>query len=89
MFELLSDGKTVWLNADDGTSVGRFSKWGVDVHHDAEAQLRLGTQCLACVHDLPPAEGWEVFVDKISKHYGVTISEAARPEFAEIMPAPG
>lgn len=83
LFQLLVDHQTVWVNADDGMAVGRFSKFGVDVHHDAETQMRLGTQCLACVHDFPPAEGWQVFVDKMEEHYGVRVPDDARPDFAQ------
>lgn len=89
VFELLSDGRTVWINADDGMSVGRFFRVGVDVHRDAAGQMETGEQCLACVHDLPPAEAWDVFVAAIEEHYGVRVPEAYRPDYAEARPLEG
>lgn len=88
IFEVVTDGRTVWVNADDGMSVGRFSKRGVDVHADAQTQMETGRQCLACVHDLPPPEAWDVFVGELAEHYGIALPDDLRPEYAleEAMP---
>lgn len=83
IFELVTDGKTVWVNADDGMCVGRFSERGVDVHNDVAAQMETGRQCLACVHDLPPEKAWDVFRDRMAAHYGVDIPSGARPDFLD------
>lgn len=89
VFELLSDDRTVWINADDGISVGRFSRTGVDVHRDAAGQMETGEQGLACALDLPPAEAWGVFVAAIEEHYGVRVPEAYRPDYAAAPPLGG
>lgn len=81
-FEVFTDGTTVWVNADDGMSIGRFSRFGVDVHRDAAGQEATGRQCLACIHDLPAHEGWEAFKSALLAHYGLAIDDSFRPAFA-------
>lgn len=83
LFEMIWSDATIWINADDGMCVGRFSRFGVDVHHDAETQLWTGAQCLACVHDAPPDEGWEIFLEKMWRHYELEIPGDIRPAFAD------
>ncbi len=86
LFEIVTDGSTVWVNADDGMSVGRFGRRGVDVHRDVAGQLETGEQCLACIHGLPHAEGWEMFRSAIAEHYGIAVPEDFRPRFAVLLP---
>ena len=56
--EIISDGKTVWVNGADGMCLGRFSDAGVDVHRTSAEQAAGLLQCLDCCHALPFAEGW-------------------------------
>ena len=37
-FELFGDGRTVWVNAADGSSIARFGRMGIDVHTSASEQ---------------------------------------------------
>jgi hypothetical protein len=77
--EVLWDGRTVWVNSGvDGSSIGRFSSGGVDVHFPASVQTETGKQCLACTSSCDRA-AWDFFKTKMLEHYGVTIPDAAMP----------
>ena len=82
--EILTDGQTVWVNLDDGMCIGRFSRFGVDVHNDAETQLETGKQCLDCIHDLPHHEAWERFRGSMLTHYQIEVEESLRPAYAAL-----
>lgn len=60
--EVSSDGITVWVNAGDGTSVGRFGPRGIDVHYNSREQALTGKQCKDCTHTKPTFEDWDRFV---------------------------
>lgn len=77
--EIISNGLTVWVNEATGMCIGRFSSRGVDVHRDAESQLRGDAQCLDCTHDLPFDESWDRFVESMFKHHGITIPTELKP----------
>lgn len=81
-FEILTDGMTVWVNSQSGMCIGRFSKFGVDVHNDLEIQENGGVQCLDCCHDLPHPEAWDRFVSSMQRHYDIALSEDLRPSYA-------
>jgi hypothetical protein len=40
--EIISDGRTVWVNGSDGICLARFSRFGIDVHNDAFGQMAGG-----------------------------------------------
>lgn len=80
-YEVLSDGATVWVNGADGMALGRFSRFGMDVHKTFEEQLRGGSQCLLCTHSTPDLQGWEQFRAAMRHHYGVEIDDEHRPGF--------
>lgn len=48
---------TIWVNKGGG-AIGRFSRFGIDVHHDTETQIALGKQCMDCTHSRPTQEEW-------------------------------
>lgn len=79
--EILWDGKTVWANDSSGCCIGRFGIRGVDVHKSGADQLESNSQCLDCIHDLPPDAAWSRFVASMRTHHGVEIPEVARPTF--------
>lgn len=81
--EIFTDGRTVWVNGADGMCIGRYSRFGVDVHNDAEGQVATGKQCLECVHDLPPDQAWDRFRDAMRRHWAIEIDEALRPDYAQ------
>jgi hypothetical protein len=41
--EIIGDGRTVWINAEDGICIGRFGRFGINVHHDANGQTGADT----------------------------------------------
>ncbi len=80
--EILSDGRTCWVNGRDGCCLGRYihSKQMVhmDVHRDAQGQARGGSQCLDC------AEGatWATFKDAMLRHHGILVPDQHKPLLA-------
>lgn len=79
--DIRSDGKTVWVNSDQGMCIGRFSRFGIDVHHDYETQARGCAQCLECAHGEPDADGWRRFCALMLEHYGVEVPDKYKPRF--------
>ncbi len=78
-FQILSDGKVVWVNAADGCCVGRFAKSGIDIHHTGEVQVSLGEQCLDCRTGPCGADDWIYFQNGMMKAYGLAIGDEHRP----------
>ncbi len=78
------DGRTVWVNSGkDGSSIGRFSHVGADIHHPVKEQIRTGKQCLACFDDGSTA-GWEKFRALMREHYGVQVPDRAIPDDLDV-----
>lgn len=76
--QVSSDRKTVWVHADDGSTVGRFSKvFGMDVHTTITEQLNGAGQCLFCTHKAPGQADWDKFCDLMQEHYGVSVERSA------------
>jgi hypothetical protein len=72
--QISADRKTVWVHADDGSTVGRFSKvFGMDVHTTITAQRQGAAECLKCTHARPGLAEWLEFCDLIQAHYGITV----------------
>lgn len=76
--QVSADGKTVWVHADDGSTVGRFSRvFGMDVHTTVTEQLKGEGQCLRCTHVAPGLGEWIEFCDLIAKRYGIEVDRNA------------
>ena len=75
-YEITTDGKTVWVNSS--VCLGRFSRFGVDVHKDAEGQMRSGSQCLECSQE----PNWPRFVAAMKEHHGIEVSDDYKPAWA-------
>jgi len=86
--EISSDGRTVWVNSPSGMCIGRFSRFGVDVHHDTDEQVAGVGHCLDCAHDLPPAEAWDRFKASMLEAHGVTVEDEHRPDFVPVTAGP-
>jgi hypothetical protein len=84
-YELLTDGRTVWVNGDDGVCWGRFSRFGIDVHHNAEGQ-RAGKACLECVPGEMGRQHWDQFVVSMRKHHNVVVPEKYMPVWLRATP---
>jgi hypothetical protein len=84
-YQVMSDGKTLWINGPQGESVARFTANQylklavVDVHADIETQRITGEQCLACEHGEPTREIWERFKAAVLEHYGLKVPEEHKP----------
>lgn len=79
-YELLVStlGDTVWLNAADGSCIGRFSKrYGIDVHHSATEQMAGSRECVFCTHQAASADDWSRFRREVREHYGIEVPEGA------------
>ena len=72
--EVSLDGKTVWVHAMDGSTVGRFSRvFGMDVHRQISEQLAGVSQCLHCTHVTPNADDWTMFCALMLEHFGIHV----------------
>lgn len=72
--EIKSDGRTVWVNGEDGCCLARFSRFGIDIHNDAKGQVE-GEQCLQCSR-IPD---WAAFKAGCLEHHGVTVDDSHKP----------
>lgn len=78
--QIVSDGRTVWVNGPDGGMVGRFGLAGIDIHRSLADQMEKG-ECLFCTHTMTTADDWQLFIDKIRELFNVEIDdELHRPQ---------
>jgi hypothetical protein len=77
--EIMSDGKTVWINDSNGCNIGRFCRNGIDIHYSGDQQIALGHQCLDCKIGPCTDADWEHFKVGMSKSYAVVISDKHKP----------
>lgn len=68
---ITSDGVTVWVNGAGGL-LGRFGRNGVDIHRPLSEQEERG-ECLLCTHARTTLADWEMFVQQMLKHYGISV----------------
>lgn len=84
--QILSDGRTIWVNGPDRASVARLSNFHgvamVDVHNPPSVQRRTGTECLDCRKDLRGAEAWDYFTNSVRMHFNVVIARKHKPTWA-------
>lgn len=72
--QVTTDGITVWVCDNNGNTIGRFGRMGIDVH-SADS-----TRCLYCTHEPTISKDWDVFVVQMRKHHGVNIEPHYRPD---------
>lgn len=74
-FQVIWDGKTVWINDPSGVSRARYSGFAraIDVHTDFETQMG-GTSCLDCGRG-----DWDTFVRSVREHLGIVVPAQAKP----------
>lgn len=82
--EIRWNGSTVWIAAPDGGTIGRFSAWGMDIHHTTEKQLETGVACNHCTHELPKQREWTTFLQHFQIAYGIVLPAAARPSWLPV-----
>ncbi|APU88921.1 hypothetical protein Rctr197k_115 [Virus Rctr197k] len=79
--QVVSDGKTVWVNGPDGGCVARFSfTGGIDIHKTAMKQIETGKACLDCKPGPSTSADWEHFKEQVALHYALVIPDDHRPE---------
>ncbi|MCQ8279836.1 hypothetical protein NFI95_15435 [Acetobacteraceae bacterium KSS8] len=76
-----SDGKTVWVHASDGSCVGRFSRFGIDLHTTITEQMNGASECLDCTHEKPGLVEWRRFQRGTLDHYGIMVADDHMPRF--------
>jgi hypothetical protein len=75
--QVSEDGKTVWVHALDGSTIGRFSKvFGMDLHTTVTEQQNGVPQCLYCTHEAPGPGDWNIFRTKLLESYGIDLPDA-------------
>lgn len=67
----------VWIHASDGSTVGRFSRTGIDLHHSITEQLQGKQECRYCTHRFATKSDWETFKKKAKEFWNVDIPERA------------
>jgi len=71
-------GRTAWVSAGDGSTIGRFSKaFGIDVHTTATEQIEGKGHCLFCTHEPAGSAEWDIFRAEILKRYGIDLPKDA------------
>lgn len=76
--QVSADRRTVRVHADDGSTVGHFSKvFGMDVHTTITEQLAGSGQCLRCTHEAPGVAELNEFCDLMQSHFGIAVDRAA------------
>lgn len=69
-------GRTIWVHAVDGSTVGRFSKvFGMDVHTTCTQQMDGANQCLRCTHEKPSKSEWIEFCELMQRHHGISVDQ--------------
>lgn len=77
--EITNDGTTVWVNTEL-SNIGRFGRYGIDVHRTLDAQLQGASQCLACTHGPTHLAEWRRFQLLMLEHYGIEIIDWHMPQ---------
>ena len=84
--DIRSDGKTVWVNAADGSCIGRFGRAGIDIHKTGSQQLAGEGECLFCTHEPTTEADYDLFTARMQQLYGVTVGPEHRPHSFKCVP---
>lgn len=87
--QIADGGACIWIHASDGSTVGRFSRFGIDLHNTVTEQMAGAPQCRLCTHGRPSEDDWALFRQKASEWWGVHIDRAVSCELetAPLTPA--
>lgn len=72
-FEASPDAKTIWIHCSDGSTVGRFSRFGIDLHNPVSEQIKGAPECRFCTHSQPSISDWDMFRSKAFEYWNITI----------------
>lgn len=68
----------VWIHClNDGSTVGRFGRMGVDLHNSVLDQRRGIPECRLCTHGPVSEADWQLFRDKALEWWGVVVPDGA------------
>lgn len=67
----------VWLQASDGSTVGRFGRMGIDLHNTITEQLAGLPECRLCTHGQTTPEDWQLFREKALEWWGIDVPDNA------------
>lgn len=74
----LSEGRdAIWVHASDGSTVGRFGRFGIDLHNTLTDQMAGMSECKLCTHGQPTPADWILFRQKCYEFYGVEVPNDA------------
>ena len=76
LYELTTDGRTVWVNGPDAMCLGRVTISRMDVH-GTTVQQQAGKHCLDCRSFTKgtPWEAWMTFVRAMHRQHGILLPE--------------
>lgn len=77
-YEITSDGRTVWINGPLSL-LGRFSRFGVDVHAEMKAD-GTGGECVGCKTGTPD---WALFKKKMREVHDIEVGDVHKPAWAK------
>lgn len=66
---------TVWVHSSDGSTVGRFGRFGIDIHNTVSEQMQGKSECRLCTHGRVSLPDWKLFIEKSLTFWGVVIPE--------------
>jgi hypothetical protein len=78
-YEIRTDGRTIWIDTEGGT-IGRFGRFGIDIHRTVDEQIDGAGACLFCTHAKPTQTDWETFKAKM-REQNVPVTDDIKPEW--------
>lgn len=79
------NGQTVWVHADDGSTVGRFDwRFGIDIHNTVTDQIAGAPQCRHCTHAPAKPQDWDDFRRRIATYFGIHVPAERPLEVAQV-----
>ena len=79
--ELSQTRNAVWIHScDDGSTVGRFGRMGVDIHTSVTEQRGGASECRLCTHGKVTRADWDLFREKALEFWQVTVPADAFDE---------
>lgn len=81
--QLSESRNAVWVHDGiDGSTVGRFGRMGVDIHHSVAEQMAGAPECRVCTHGPVTQEDWHLFREKAFEFWGINVPyDAFNPAF--------
>ncbi|WP_226342922.1 hypothetical protein [Pseudomonas putida] len=75
--QIAANRQTIWIHSSDGSTVGRFSPRGIDLHNTVTEQLSGLPECRMYTHGSPTQADWLTFRDRSLEWWGVDIPHNA------------